>query len=185
MDHILLVESATDLCSVEVVDLEGKSKGFLLSDVAKSHDTALAPMVDEVLKKSGVGISGLCAVAVSEGPGSYMGLRIGVSLAKGIAYLDEMSFRDLISTGKVLFTGSGAPKFGKLLQETCPEAASKATFLDISPTASGMRYKAIAAFKESRFADLAYFQPFYLKEYIPGKRSCGIWLLHPCCRCPS
>lgn len=234
MDHILLVESATDLCSVEVVDLEGKSKGFFLSDVAKSHDTALAPMVDEVLKKSGVGISGLCAVAVSEGPGSYMGLRIGVSLAKGIAYgaglkligvgtlaalaqcaldkvgagsgftrivpmidagrmevytavydgacnllseqkaeakiLDEMSFRDLISTGKVLFTGSGAPKFGKLLQETCPEAASKATFLDISPTASGMRYKAIAAFKESRFADLAYFQPFYLKEYIPGKQ---------------
>ncbi len=226
---ILLVESATDTCSAALSDGD-----VLLAQkvcrIARSHDTVLAPLVDGILKENGVKSSELAAVAVSEGPGSYMGLRIGVSLAKGIAYaaktrligistlaviarcaveetgqrfshivpmidagrmevytavfdgdclqkekteariLDENSFRNLLEEGPVLFAGNGAPKFGRLLEEKLGALPKNATILDQAPLASGLRTDAAKALEEGRFADLAYFQPFYLKEFIPGKQ---------------
>ena len=226
---ILLVESATDTCSAALSDGD-----ILLAQkvcrIARSHDTVLAPLIDGILKENGVKPADLAAVAVSEGPGSYMGLRIGVSLAKGIAYaaktnligistltviarcaleetgkkftrivpmidagrmevytavfdgdcrqtekteakiLDENSFSNLIKEGPVLFAGNGAPKFGRLLEEKLGALPENATVLPQAPMASGLRTDAAKALEEGRFADLAYFQPFYLKDFIPGKQ---------------
>ena len=226
---ILLVESATDTCSAALSDGD-----ILLAQkvcrIARSHDTVLAPLIDGILKENGVKPADLAAVAVSEGPGSYMGLRIGVSLAKGIAYaaktnligistlaviarcaleetgkkftrivpmidagrmevytavfdsgcrqtekteakiLDENSFSELIKEGPVLFAGNGAPKFGRLLEEKLGALPENATVLPQAPMASGLRTDAAKALEEGKFADLAYFQPFYLKDFIPGKQ---------------
>ena len=226
---ILLIESATETCSAALSD------GSLLiaqkvCHIGRSHDTVLAPLIDEILKENGVSPKELSAVAVSEGPGSYMGLRIGVSLAKGIAYaaktnligistlaviarcaseacgkkfrhivpmidagrmevytavfdgecrqegktealiLDADSFKALTEEGPVLFTGNGAPKFCRLLEEVYGSIPENATVLDQAPLASGLRTDASKALEEGRFADLAYFQPFYLKDFIPGKQ---------------
>ena len=226
---ILHIESATDTCSAALSDGD-----ILLAQkvcrIARSHDTVLAPLVDGILKENGVKATDLAAVAVSEGPGSYMGLRIGVSLAKGIAYaaktnligistlaviarcaieqtgkrfghivpmidagrmevytavfgsdcnqvekteakiLDENSFKNLIEKGPVLFAGNGAPKFGRLLEEKLGALPENATVLPQAPMASGLVTDAAKALEEGRFADLAYFQPFYLKDFIPGKQ---------------
>ena len=227
--YILLIESATDTCSAALAD-----SNILIAQktcrVGKCHDTMLAPLTESILKENGVSAKELAAVAVSQGPGSYMGLRIGVSLAKGIAYaantrligistlsviaqcaidnigngfsyivpmidagrmevytttldhdlnqlspveakiLDGSSFADIIKNGKVLFAGNGAPKFGRLLEEKYGSLPENATILDQAPLASGLRIAAYNALKERRFSDLAYFQPFYLKEFIPGKQ---------------
>ena len=226
---ILIIESATDTCSAAL-----SQGGTLIAQkvcrIARCHDTVLAPLVDGLLKENSLKPQDLGAVAVSQGPGSYMGLRIGVSLAKGIAYaanikligistlaviarcaleetgkkfrhivpmidagrmevytavfdgecrqsenteakiLDENSFRQIIEEGPVLFAGSGAPKFGKLLEEKFGSLPENATVLDQAPLASGLRTDSAIALEEGRFADLAYFQPFYLKEFIPGKQ---------------
>lgn len=226
---ILLIESATDTCSAAL------SQGSTLiaqkvCRIPRCHDTVLAPLVDGILKENNLKPQDLAAVAVSEGPGSYMGLRIGVSLAKGIAYaaktrligistleviarcaleetpksfghivpmidagrmevytavfdrnccqtekteakiLDEGSFARIIEEGPVLFAGNGAPKFGKLLEEKFGSLPENITVLNQAQMASGLRTAASKALEEGCFADLAYFQPFYLKEFIPGKQ---------------
>ena len=82
---ILLIESATDTCSAALSD--GQTLlAQKICRIGKSHDTILAPFAESILSENGLKAKDLAAVAVSEGPGSYMGLRIGVSLAKGIAY---------------------------------------------------------------------------------------------------
>ena len=226
---ILLIESATETCSAALAD--GNTLiAQKVCHIGRSHDTVLAPLTDGILKENGLKASDLAAVAVSEGPGSYMGLRIGVALAKGIAYaaktnligintlaviarcacescakefrhivpmidagrmevytavfdgncsqlekteakiLTPESFRNLTEEGPVLFAGNGAPKFGKLLEDTYGSLPDNATIINQTPLASGLRIDAAKALEEGRFADLAYFQPFYLKEFIPGKQ---------------
>ena len=85
MARILSIETSTSICSVAIHE-----RGALLA-VAEikepgAHAEKLLLLVDEVFEKAGVTFAGLDAVAVSQGPGSYTGLRIGVSTAKGIAY---------------------------------------------------------------------------------------------------
>ncbi|MBR9860168.1 tRNA (adenosine(37)-N6)-threonylcarbamoyltransferase complex dimerization subunit type 1 TsaB [bacterium] len=87
--HILLIETSGNTCSA------GISKGQLILDqktIAEpnSHSKLLAPMVEELLKNQNISTSNLSAVALSEGPGSYTGLRIGASLAKGICYASKI-----------------------------------------------------------------------------------------------
>lgn len=226
---ILLIESATDTCSAALSD-EEKLLAQKVCRIGKSHDTILAPLAESILSENGVKAKDLAAVAVSEGPGSYMGLRIGVSLAKGIAYaagtkligistlevisqstldekenvfthivpmidagrmevytavydhslkqitpteakiLDGGSFKSIIAESNVLFCGNGAPKFGRLLSETFGTIPENVTILDQAPMASGLRIAASKALDEGKVSDLAYFQPFYLKEFIPGKQ---------------
>jgi len=228
-EYILLIESATDTCSVALAD-GSKLIAQKVCSIGRSHDTVLAPLAEGILKENNITAKDLAAVGVSEGPGSYMGLRIGVSLAKGIAYagktkligistlaaiahsavdgkenvyshivpmidagrmevyttvfdknlrriteveakiLDENSFQDILKEGKVLFTGNGAPKFGELLEKTFGRLPENATILDQAPLATGLRIEVYNALKEGRESDLAYFQPFYLKEFIPGKQ---------------
>ena len=223
---ILHIETATDVCSValsrgtEIIGLKEEAGG-------NNHAKNLLPFVDEVLKQSGVRMSEINGVAVSIGPGSYTGLRIGVSTAKGIAYtagipvmaistlesiaqgaktlwsetstesvqivpmidarrmevfttrfdyvmqpledvsakiVDENTFAELLSEQKVLFCGNGMPKCRELLS-----AFSNACFMDAPISAKNMLPTALKKWQNSDFEDVAYFEPFYLKEYVAAK----------------
>ncbi|MBR1765720.1 MAG: tRNA (adenosine(37)-N6)-threonylcarbamoyltransferase complex dimerization subunit type 1 TsaB [Bacteroidales bacterium] len=83
--NTLLIETATQICSV-VLSADGRILARRDSDVPNAHSTRLSVFIDEVLKESGLTPRDLGAVGVSAGPGSYTGLRIGVSTAKGFCY---------------------------------------------------------------------------------------------------
>ena len=223
---ILYIETATDVCSValsrgaEVIGLKEEAGG-------NNHAKHLLPFVDEVLKQAEVSMKEINGVAVSIGPGSYTGLRIGVSTAKGIAYtagipvmaistlesiaqgaktlwaessselpqiipmidarrmevftthydfdinqleevsskiIDETTFAELLSKGKVLFCGNGMPKCRELLS-TFPNAC----FAEAPISAKNMLPAALRKWQKQEFEDVAYFEPFYLKEYVAAK----------------
>ncbi len=223
---ILYIETATDVCSValsrgaEVIGLKEEAGG-------NNHAKHLLPFVDEVLKQSGCTVSDLNGVAVSVGPGSYTGLRIGVSTAKGIAYtagipvmavgtlesiaqgareswtdasteplqivpmldarrmevfttrydfdmqsleevsakiVDENTFAELLSEHKVLFCGNGMPKCREILS-----ANPNAFFAEVPVSAKNMLPAALRKWQNIDFENVAYFEPFYLKEYVAAK----------------
>lgn len=83
--NILLIETATQVCSV-VLAADGRVVARRESDVPNAHSTRLSVFIDEVLREAGLAPRDLGAVCVSSGPGSYTGLRIGVSTAKGFCY---------------------------------------------------------------------------------------------------
>ena len=223
---ILYIETAPDVCSValsrgaEVIGLKEEAGG-------NNHAKHLLPFVDEVLKQGGCTVSDLNGVAVSVGPGSYTGLRIGVSTAKGIAYtagipvmavgtlesiaqgareswtdasteplqivpmldarrmevfttrydfdmqsleevsakiVDENTFAELLSEHKVLFCGNGMPKCREILS-----ANPNAFFAEVPVSAKNMLPAALRKWQNSDFENVAYFEPFYLKEYVAAK----------------
>ena len=223
---ILYIETATDVCSValskgsEIIGLKEEAGG-------NNHAKHLLPFVDEVLKQAGVSMTEINGVAVSIGPGSYTGLRIGVSTAKGIAYtagipvmavstlesiaqgaktlwsgtstetmqiipmidarrmevfttrydfdmrsleeisskiVDENTFAELLSKEKVLFCGNGMPKCKEILS-----AFLNAKFMDAPISAKNMLPAALRKWQKQEFEDVAYFEPFYLKEYVAAK----------------
>jgi len=223
---ILHIETATDVCSValsrgtEIIGLKEEAGG-------NNHAKNLLPFVDEVLKQGGCKIADLNGVSVSIGPGSYTGLRIGVSTAKGIAYtagipvmavctlesiaqgakalwlgastetvqivpmidarrmevfttrftydmqpleevsakiIDENTFAELLSKEKVLFCGNGMPKCRELLS-----AFPNACFIDAPVSAKNMLPTALRKWQNNDFENVAYFEPFYLKEYVAAK----------------
>lgn len=223
---ILYIETATDVCSValsrgaEVIGLKEEVGG-------NNHAKHLLPFVDEVLKQAEVSMKEINGVAVSIGPGSYTGLRIGVSTAKGIAYtagipvmaistlesiaqgaktlwaessseqpqiipmidarrmevftthydfdinqleevsskiIDETTFAELLSKEKVLFCGNGMPKCKEILS-----AFPNAKFMDAPISAKNMLPAALRKWQKQEFEDVAYFEPFYLKEYVAAK----------------
>jgi len=82
---IICLETATNLCSVALCDSAGVIS-VLESDESKSHASLLTVFIHEILRNNGITVQDLDCVAVSKGPGSYTGLRIGVSVAKGLAY---------------------------------------------------------------------------------------------------
>ena len=88
MSLILNIETATGVCSVALAQ-DGELIGLVESNTKNSHSSVLTLFMDEVLKTAGVALSDIDAVAVSEGPGSYTGLRIGVATAKGLCYALE------------------------------------------------------------------------------------------------
>ncbi len=83
---ILCINTATTLCSVAIGHANVPPAGVREIADAHAHSTALAPMVEQLMRECGISMKQLRAVAVNKGPGSYTGLRIGVSLAKGICY---------------------------------------------------------------------------------------------------
>ena len=227
MNPILLhIETATDVCSValsrgeEIIGLKEEAGG-------NNHAKNLLPFVDEVLKQGSCKIANLNGVAVSIGPGSYTGLRIGVSTAKGIAYtagipvmavstlesiaqgakalwsgtstetvqivpmidarrmevfttcftynmqpleevsakiIDENTFAELLSEQKILFCGNGMPKCRELLS-----SSPNACFIDAPVSAKNMLPTALRKWQNNDFENVAYFEPFYLKEYVAAK----------------
>ena len=219
MEHpvILMMETSTEWCSVAISSGE-KIIARRITETGKQHASLLAPFVDEALKEAGLKASECDAVAVSEGPGSYTGLRVGVSTAKGLCFgagiprlavgtlkvlamqgagkadfivpmidarrmevycavftgdgtqksdteariLDASSFTDLLETGKVLFLGDGAAKVSQVCNHP------NAIFEQCCPVADAMLLPALEEYKKKEFKDIAYFEPFYLKEFVAG-----------------
>ena len=89
MARILSIETSTSICSVAIHE-QGELLALAEIKEPGAHAEKLLGLVDEVFEKAGLSFGDLDAVAVSQGPGSYTGLRIGVSTAKGIAYALEI-----------------------------------------------------------------------------------------------
>ncbi|NQX77778.1 tRNA (adenosine(37)-N6)-threonylcarbamoyltransferase complex dimerization subunit type 1 TsaB [Gilvibacter sp.] len=219
MAVILALETATTNCSVAVVDSKGEV--LVKEDYGSkySHGEKLHVYIDEILKEAGLTQNDLDAIAVSAGPGSYTGLRIGVSAAKGLCFaldiplitvgtleslvrqlsadqgylipmldarrmeaytavydhshqelvpmqpqiLDAESFSDYLSKGPVTFIGTANEKFS----EVCTH--ENARFVNEKlPSAKELIALAQAKYEAGDFADLAYFEPDYLKAFQPG-----------------
>ena len=221
MSYILNIESSTTNCSISLA-LNGKLISIKeKNDESYSHSTKLHSFIDEVLKESNISIKELSAIAVSKGPGSYTGLRIGVAAAKGLCYSldlplisvstllilakqikvdsgfiipiidarrDEVysaifdssynsvrevlpeiitkdSFNRLISSSKLYFVGNAQEKCKRLIKNNSNLIfSSHETF----PSSNDMAGLSFDKFKNSKFEDIAYFEPDYLKKFIPG-----------------
>lgn len=222
MERIILIETATALCSTALVE-DGKIVSYKESSEPRSQASLTAPFVKEMLSEHGLSVKDCDAVCVSMGPGSYTGLRVGVSTAKGLCFgagipllavgtldtlvwqakdegllpegckyvvpmvdarrmevytavfaaedahqisetkpqiVDQESFAKELEEGKVLFIGDGAGKCANVI--THPNAS----FVQCCPKASAMLHPAIEEYKEKRFKDTAYFEPFYLKQFV-------------------
>src|SRR5215203_5491452 len=85
MAHILSLETSVDVCSVAIHDNQTLLKEIVLHE-AQSHASQLAPLIQDVLSLASLKPADISAVAVSAGPGSYTGLRIGASTAKGLCF---------------------------------------------------------------------------------------------------
>lgn len=218
MSCILCLETATKVCSVAL--FSGEDILFNKEDYAgPSHAVLLAVFVQEAIAYAKARGHRMEAVAVSSGPGSYTGLRIGVSEAKGLCYgmdipliaiptlnilasqairagydadaycamidarraevyaavynrqlqpkrpvmadiVTENTYANFLDEGTVLFFGDGAAKCKDVI------SAKNAIFAEnIHPLASGMVYLAQQYHQEKKYRDVAYFEPFYLKEF--------------------
>jgi len=220
---ILCIETATEVCSVALTH-EGNTIVLMEEQKGRSHATGLTPLIEKLLASASIGFNDLSAIAVSKGPGSYTGLRIGVSVAKGIAFatkkpliavgsldamcsgflqnqkeplygdpyfcpmidarrmevfnavydrnghkvrevsadiIDENSFSDILSEHTITFFGDGADKCKQVIK------SRNAIFVDhFILSASFLAKPVCEAWQQKRFEDLAYFEPYYLKDFI-------------------
>ncbi|MCX7551679.1 tRNA (adenosine(37)-N6)-threonylcarbamoyltransferase complex dimerization subunit type 1 TsaB [Xanthomarina sp. F2636L] len=224
MSIILNIETSTTNCSVS---LSKKGETFaLLEDNSKdySHAERLHVYIEKLLAENNLTPNQLDAIAVSKGPGSYTGLRIGVSAAKGLCFalnkplisvstlaalahqvdikegiiipmldarrmevysavfdetynevrlveaqiLEADSFANYLEEGPVYFIGNGVEKSKTIIQHP------NAHFIDSKlPSANEMSAIAYSKYKNNNFEDVAYFEPYYLKDFIalkPKKR---------------
>ena len=220
MAYILNIETATTNCSVSL-SFEGEAL-VLKEDYNNnySHAERLHIYIDDVLKEANIKSSQLDAIAVSKGPGSYTGLRIGVSAAKGLCFalnkpliaistlealahqvnisegiivpmldarrlevysaifdvnynqiretqaqiLDATSFLNYLDKSKVTFIGNGVAKTKELITH------ENAIFIeDKLPSANEMSQLAYHKFKINDIEDVAYFEPYYLKDFVALK----------------
>lgn len=223
MALILSIETSTQMCSAslsrdgEVILSKQHFDGY-------SHASHLTVLIESLIAEAGTGLAAIDAMAVSSGPGSYTGLRIGISTAKGICYalnkpmiainslevlawqmqqiqglatspsswlcpmidarrmevytsffdlemhsqseivaeiITEQSFLNILDTRQVIFAGNGADK--------CTETIihPNAVFIaNCNPLAHDMAKPAFKAYQSGRFEDVAYMEPFYLKDFV-------------------
>ncbi|MDR0206279.1 MAG: tRNA (adenosine(37)-N6)-threonylcarbamoyltransferase complex dimerization subunit type 1 TsaB [Bacteroidales bacterium] len=220
---LLFLETATEICSVAL------SKGeniiaSVCSNKGNSHSEHLFPFIEEVLDKGKSKISEIKSVVLSIGPGSYTGLRIGASAAKGICYalnipligistlqsivfgakcqqkseqnvlfcpmidarrmevftaifdtngeaiteveskiVDETTFLSELNSNIICFSGNGICKCKPFIQH------QNARFVDVDLNAANMFTPALHKFNNKQFEDVAYFEPYYFKEYLARK----------------
>ena len=244
MEIIILIETSTALCSTALAE-DGTITSYRESSAPKAHASLTAVFVQEMLAERGLTLADCDAVCVSMGPGSYTGLRVGVSTAKGLCFgsgkpllavgtldtlvaqaadeadaeggadaagragqyryiipmidarrmevytavfeptgasatangiegslsyrqitetapviIDENSFAKELEAGPVLFIGDGAGKCADVIKHP------NANFCQCHPKASAMLSPALEAFRKGDFKDVAYFEPFYLKEFV-------------------
>jgi tRNA threonylcarbamoyladenosine biosynthesis protein TsaB len=217
LTYILNIETSTTNCSVS---LSKNGETLVLKedyDSNYSHAERLHLFIEDVINQANIKKTDLSAIAVSKGPGSYTGLRIGVSTAKGLCYaldiplisvstlealanqvdvkegliipmldarrmevysavfnancnqvrsikaevLNENSFSDYLKLSKVFFIGNGVLKTKTIISN------ENAVFIeDKLPSANNMSKLAYAKYKKSDIEDVAYFEPFYLKDFI-------------------
>lgn len=229
MAVILSIETSTKVCSVALAR-DGQVIAWRESEQGNEHAAKIAIFISEVLTETGLSCQQLDAVAIGEGPGSYTGLRIGVSTAKGLAYalhvpliavsplqamafrslelardredfcegmlfcpmtdagrmevysafydtqnnkvrdvaadiVDEISYKEVLAGHKVVFCGDGSAKCMEILGES-----ANAVFMpDVRPSSRYMAPLAESLYKNGQFVDVAYFEPFYLKDFIAAK----------------
>ena len=277
MERILLIETSTALCSTALAE-DGVITAYRESSAPKAHASLTAVFVQEMLAERGITLSDCDAVCVSKGPGSYTGLRVGVSTAKGLCFgadkpllavgtldtlvaqavadrslnvnsdpvvtadrssdvtsgrltvipdqigdplfiipmidarrmevytavftnaspvipsapsvipsevegsphyvqitettpviVDENSFAEYLEQGPVLFIGDGAGKCADVIKHP------NAHFYQCHPKASSMLSPAVAALRAGKFEDVAYFEPFYLKEFVATVSKKKLW----------
>lgn len=225
MALILCIETGTDICSVGIVK-DGELISLRESDSGRDHAKKVAVFVDELLTENDIDPQQIDAVAVGEGPGSYTGLRIGVSFAKGLCYglgkpliavsslaslaavaiedynagiidienwnsallcpmidarrmevytqvfdskanplsgvtaevVDENTLAEhRATTDHFVLFGSGAAKCAEILG---------AELIDVTPSVRGMAAIAESKYAANDFADVAYFEPYYLKDFV-------------------
>ena len=231
MSLILCIETGTDICSVGLAR-DGELVSLRESDEGRDHAKNVAVFVDELLRENDVAAEELSAVAVGMGPGSYTGLRIGVSFAKGLCYglqiplvavgsldslvqvaredyaagiidveqwddavlcpmvdarrmevytqmfdakgqslnevkaeiIAEDSFAEWRNGRPFVIFGNGAAK--------CQEVLKDAILVNVTPSARGLAALAYQRFEAGQTEDIAYFEPFYLKDFlvIPSKK---------------
>ena len=217
MSFILNIETATKNCSVSIAK-NGKVLAIKeLNNGQYSHAEVLHPFILEVLKETNMHIKQIEAVAVSKGPGSYTGLRIGVSAAKGLSFslhkpllsvdtltslahavhinegviipmidarrmevyaavfdknyqqirpikadiVDETTYLHYLTQGKVYFLGDGSQKCKQLIKH------KNAVFVeDKHPSAKEMAILSYEKYQKNDTEDVAYFEPFYLKDFV-------------------
>lgn len=219
MAIILNIETSTEVCSVALA-AEGRLLALKEDREGMNHSVLLGVYVDEILKEQRLSVADLDAVAVSMGPGSYTGLRIGVSLAKGLCYggnkpliavstlqalavsvarkydeeayycpmidarrmevytavfdkegiqqqeiraeiIDENAFRTILDHQKTFFFGNGSSKTEQLIVHP------HARFVrDVYTSAENMIELSEKKWENKQFEDVAYFEPFYLKEFV-------------------
>jgi tRNA threonylcarbamoyladenosine biosynthesis protein TsaB len=226
MAIILYLETATRVCSVALAN-DQKLLSLRETSVTNSHSELITVFIQEVLAEASLTVNEIDAVAVSKGPGSYTGLRIGVSTAKGICYaldkplisvatlqamacgaminypdidndtlicpmldarrmevyyalfdnrlheikpdfaaiITDNFFSDILSVKKLLLIGDGAEK--------CQTLFSNQPAINIIPgfsiSARYMIQPGLEKYNLQKFEDVAYFEPFYLKDFVAGK----------------
>lgn len=226
MHRIILIETSTALCSTALSE-DGKTISSRESDTPRAHAAMTAPFIKEMLDEKGISVADCDAVCVSAGPGSYTGLRVGASTAKGLCFasgkpllsintldvlvqqalddnlvpegcscvvpmidarrmeiysaiyeicpdrrgfrrlteiepviVDADSFADKLAEGQVLFIGDGAAKCAGVI------TSANASFVQLCPNAAAMSSLAEKLLNEKKFEDTAYFEPFYLKQFV-------------------
>ena len=227
MPLTLGIETGTDICSVALCR-NGRLISLRESTEGRHHAQNLGIYIEEIFREIGIDAEELDAVAVGMGPGSYTGLRIGVSMAKGLCYgtgkpliavsslkamacvaledhdagildvenmeqaflcpmidarrmevyaqvfdsalnpqteveamiVGEDSFADILARRELVIFGSGAPKCEAVIRNPNLRAVS------VYPSARGMAGLAEEAYRAKDFADVAYFEPFYLKDFV-------------------
>jgi len=227
MAIILNIETSTEVCSVTLAE-NGRTLFQKESDEGLNHSKLLTVFIQDIFEENNFEMSKLDAVAVSKGPGSYTGLRIGVSVAKGLCYgldkpligigslelmgvyaaqntkefygcentdkllfcpmidarrmevytalynskgeqilpvsaeiIDENSFQEYLKDYKILFFGNGAEK--------CKEQITHENALFEGPAKTSARFMqnlTESKYNKKEFEDVAYFEPFYLKDFV-------------------
>ncbi len=227
MNTILNIDTSTTVCSV-ALSAGGECLSMRKDESGNNHSRVIGVFTQQLLQEAESKGWKVAAVALSQGPGSYTGLRIGTSFAKGLCYgmdipliaiptlkimawavaqrlkaegvhtdallcpmidarrmevysavydmelneaeavsakiIDQESFSDLLANRKIYFFGNGSNK--------CKDAITShnATFIDgVNPLAVDMAVMAHEAYNKKEFADVAYFEPFYLKDFIATK----------------
>lgn len=219
MGLILNIDTATETAQVSFAK-DGKVLQSLTNELQKDHASFLQTAIQQLAKKNSIALADVDAIAVTAGPGSYTGIRVGMASAKGLCYalnkpliaintlqvltvaaqqelnnaseilfcpmidarrmevftatynntlaeilppcaiiLEEKSFLSQLQNNKILFFGSGAPKWKSLCSH------SNASFAAASNITEAMASLSEAYFVQQKFSDLAYSQPFYIKEF--------------------
>lgn len=220
MAKILQIETATQTCSV-ALSVDGELIALKEETATQLHAKNLTLFIQDVMQQASLSYQHLDAIAVSKGPGSYTGLRIGVSTAKGLSYaldkpliaidtlkmmangflvenasyeayvcpmidarrmevyttlynstlqiinptcakiIDESSFEVELSANQITFIGDGALKCLPFLKN------DNAVFSELNfNSAAYMTALAAEAFDQQKFEDVAYFEPYYLKDFM-------------------
>lgn len=227
--RIILIETSTSVCSVALAEGTSAADARIIASrmtaEPRAHASKTAVFVKEVLDECGLSVADCSAVCISSGPGSYTGLRVGSSTAKGLCFgagipllavgtldllawqalgrgatiiplidarrmevycakysvendepvrnseitplvLDTESFAEELSAGNICFIGDGAAKFEKLLLDAGKSFGPDVCFVQANPVAESMLIPAFKALESGSFQNTAYFEPFYLKDFV-------------------